>query len=445
MKRLPSFSEPVFKIFFNTMTQPTEKRILLFLLAAILCRGRRTFSAICRSSGYLQGSYSSYQRLFSKRVWSTWKVSYNLISYILKNFLPSGEVILAVDDTVTERPGKKVYAKGCHRDAVRSSHQYTAYKWGLKWVVISISLKFSFSSRVWALPVMVALYKPKEWSEMQGKHHKTPAHISRLLLAKIIRWFPTRRFIITADCGFGTRESARFCDRYNKKLAMISKFRGDATLVHPVPYQVGNMGRPRKKTNNLPKPSQVVNSTLHPEKLEVAWYGGGKRRVAVVTQAAHWYQIGKPMIPVRWVWVQDLTGTHRDEYFYSTDITHTAQEIIEIYTQRWSIETTFQECREYLNLESTKCYAEKTVLRFIPGIFILYTLICLLYARLPSSSKKWVLISWPGKSGKSFGDLLFSVRREIWLQWVFHKPQQRQVFCKLPKDLYTSLLYGLAA
>jgi hypothetical protein len=46
------------------------------------------------------------------------------------------------------------------------------------------------------------------------------------------------------------------------------------------------------------------------------------------------------------------------------------------YTQRWSIETTFQECREYLKLESTKGYGQQTVLRFTPCLFGLYTLVC---------------------------------------------------------------------
>jgi hypothetical protein len=41
--------------------------------------------------------------------------------------------------------------------------------------------------------------------------------------------------------------------------------------------------------------------------------------------------------------------------FLTTDVTMSPPQIVEGYTQRWSIETTFQECREYLKLESTKC------------------------------------------------------------------------------------------
>jgi hypothetical protein len=31
--------------------------------------------------------------------------------------------------------------------------------------------------------------------------------------------------------------------------------------------------------------------------------------VAIVTRTAHWYTGGEELVPVRWVFVEDLTGT----------------------------------------------------------------------------------------------------------------------------------------
>jgi hypothetical protein len=45
------------------------------------------------------------------------------------------------------------------------------------------------------------------------------------------------------------------------------------------------------------------------------------------------------------VWVQDWSGTHRDEYFFTTAVSWTAALLIETYTGRWDLETTFQEMR----------------------------------------------------------------------------------------------------
>jgi hypothetical protein len=56
----------------------------------------------------------------------------------------------------------------------------------------------------------------------------------------------------------------------------------------------------------------------------------------------------------RWVYVPDDTGTHLAELCFTTALRLGPQPIVDCYTQRWSIETTFQEGRDYLKLESPK-------------------------------------------------------------------------------------------
>ena len=38
-------------------------------------------------------------------------------------------------------PATQVYGKGCHRDPVRSTHSFTAYRWGHKWVVLAVLVR----------------------------------------------------------------------------------------------------------------------------------------------------------------------------------------------------------------------------------------------------------------------------------------------------------------
>jgi hypothetical protein len=59
-------------------------------------------------------------------------------------------------------PGPHVYSKGCHRDSVRSTHSFTAFRWGHKWVVLAVLVRFPFATRPWAMPLLVALYQPEE-------------------------------------------------------------------------------------------------------------------------------------------------------------------------------------------------------------------------------------------------------------------------------------------
>jgi hypothetical protein len=59
-------------------------------------------------------------------------------------------------------------------------------------------------------------------------------------------------------------------------------------------------------------------------------------------------------VPIRWVFVRDLSGTHRDEYFFSTDREMAVAVLIARYTSRWNIETTCQEFPCHLGPETTR-------------------------------------------------------------------------------------------
>ena len=433
-------------MFRPTFSTPTYHRFLVLVLAAILTTGRRTVTNLLRTvRSQAPGHVSAYHRVFSQRRWSAWALARTLIAFLLDHVVPPGPVLLAGDATVTEPPGPKVFGKGRHRDGVRSPHGYTAYRWGHKWVVVSVLVKLPIATRPWALPVLAALYRPPEWDRMHGTRHKTPAHIARLLLARLVRWFPQRHFIFVGDSGYGTSETARFCSRYGRHLTLVSKFCGDAALYGPPPPRTRRtMGRPRVKGQKLASPQEMVAQTTERTRLTVAWYGGASRDIDVLTGTGHWYRIGEALVAVRWVYVHDCTGTHRDEYFFTTALQMTPKQIVECYTQRWSIETTFQECREYLKLESTKCYGKQTVLRFTPCLFGLYTIVILLYLQLPELLRSPHMVSWRGKSTISFADMITCVRRAIWQQWVFQTSMNTQSFSKLPRSLQETILYALA-
>jgi Transposase DDE domain len=179
-------------------------------------------------------------------------------------------------------------------------------------------------------------------------------------------------------------------------------------------------------------------------RLTVAWYGGTTRAIEIVTGTGHGYRIGEALVEVRWVYVHDGTGTHRDEYCFTTDSTMKPQQMGECYTQRWSIETTVQECREDLQLESTQGYGQQTVLRFTPGLFGLYSMVVLLSLQLPSSSSPLRAIFWRGKSTVTCSDMLTCVRRALWEQWCFHTQADPWEFSTLSPSFRDTILSALA-
>src|SRR4051794_38420682 len=445
---IPSFAQPLLGQFAPVFLQPTYQRFLVLIVAATLTTGRRTVANLLRTlPGLAPGDPSSYHRVFSKRRWSSLRLARILAKSILDHCVGDGPVFLAGDDTVDEHRGTKVHGKGCHRDPVRSTHSFTAYRWGHKWVVLTILVKFPFAVRPWALPVLVALYrcaekvpsktqtkKVKDMARTKAKQrarrkvsasaskrrHKTPSELMRQLLATLIHWFPDRQFVLAGDGGYGTHALARFAHRHQRHLALVSLFYPDANLYDPPPEVVGKRnGRPRKKGGKRPSPEAVVAATSGRTALDVAWYGGGRRDVETVAGTGQWYKGGEGLVPVSWVFVRDRTGTHRDSYLFSTDLALTPQQVIETYTGRWSIETTFQEMRAYVGLETTRGWKERTVLRAAPCLFGLYSVVALLYAGLPSETGRTAAVTYRGKTEVASSDAITAVRRQLWLEGAF--------------------------
>jgi hypothetical protein len=184
------------------------------------------------------------------------------------------------------------------------------------------------------------------------------------MLSILLRWFPDRCFRVSADGNFATHRLACFAHCYHKRLTLVTRCYPDIALYAPPPAVIGKFnGRPRVKGEKLPSPQDVVKKAKRHTRLTVSWYGGQRRQIEVITGTGYWYRQGQGIVGIRWIFVHDLTGTHRDEYFFTTDTAMTPKAIVEAYTERWSIEVTFEESRAYLGFGTTRCRARKSVLR----------------------------------------------------------------------------------
>ena len=143
----------------------------------------------------------------------------------------------------------------------------------------------------------------------------------RQLLAVLTHWFPDRQFVFAGDGGYGTHALARFAARRRRHLSLVSLFYPTAACTTRRrrswarrtggPARRGRSGRPPRRS--WPRPGATA--------LKVSWYGGGRRAVEVVSGTGHWYKAAEGLVQVLWVFVHDLTGTHRDTYLFSTDPT----------------------------------------------------------------------------------------------------------------------------
>src|SRR5215207_11298573 len=186
---LPPEAGPLLAALAPAFTQPTAARFTTLLAAALLTPGRHTLANLLRTLRHLApGHRTAYQRVLSRAPWSGVELGCALAAFLVRRFLPDGPVVLVGDDTVDGHPGRTVYGKARHRDPVRSSHAYTAWRYGHKWVVLAVLVKFPFATRRWALPVLVDLYRSAEDDAKRKRVHRTPAQLMcRLLRLLLLR------------------------------------------------------------------------------------------------------------------------------------------------------------------------------------------------------------------------------------------------------------------
>jgi hypothetical protein len=445
MVRFPKAAEPLVSAFSVAFTRPTFQRVVVLILGAILSLRLRTVTGMLRAVGPLaKGHWSDFHRVLCRRVWSCWPLGKVLTAMVLELIPVDQPVICPVDDTTPQHKGKRVYGKGCHHDACRSTHSHMVWVWGHKWVTLAINMKFPFTSRPWALPVLCALYRPKELNRSEGRRHKTPIELAMQLMATLIHWFPQRKFVLLGDGGYASHELARFCHRHRRHVTLVSRFHPQANLYEtPSPRRLKKGGRPRTKGQRLSKPADAVRNGKG-RRFTVNWYGGKVRTVELIWGEGQWYKAGGGLVPVRWVFVHDVEGTHRDEYFYSTEATMPPEQIVSLYTGRWSIEVTFQEVRVHLGFATPRNWSIKSVLRTAPCLLGLFSVVSLIFHQhARGQSVRPASFAWYAKAEPTFGDAIACVRRLCWTE-VFQQLPKHAGVAKLSRPLRIMLLDHLS-
>lgn len=120
--------------FASEFSRPTWKNIQILLIGAILCRGPRRISGILRVLNLSNfANFSKYHRVLSRANWSGLRLAKIMLGLLIELLPASWPIIVAVDEMLKRRRGKKIKAKGLYRDAVRSSQSNVVTSYGLKW------------------------------------------------------------------------------------------------------------------------------------------------------------------------------------------------------------------------------------------------------------------------------------------------------------------------
>jgi hypothetical protein len=104
------------------LQQRTWRHAELLLIGAILIPGKRTVTSLLRIAGLSrERRFTNYHRVLNRAAWDPRAAARLLLGLLIAVFVPSGPVVLGIDDTIERRRGKRIRAKGIYRDPVRSS------------------------------------------------------------------------------------------------------------------------------------------------------------------------------------------------------------------------------------------------------------------------------------------------------------------------------------
>ena len=225
-------------------TAPTWQHVLVLIVGAILTPGRRTVAAALRVIGREQDPhFTNYHRVLNRNQWSGRWIARCLLRLLINSFVPTGPLVIGLDDTIERRWGAKIKARGIYRDPVRSSDSHFVKASGLRWLSLMLLPQIPWAGRVWALPFLTVLAPSERYAREHDRRHKKLTDWARQMLLQIARWLPDRRIISVTDSSFAAIELLNAVRRW---VCMITRLRLDARLFDPPPRRRrGTIGRPR--------------------------------------------------------------------------------------------------------------------------------------------------------------------------------------------------------
>ena len=405
-------------VFRPCFTAPVWSRVLVLVAGAVLAPGKRTVTQALRVMGLgEERQFRRYHEVLGRARWDARAVARRLLLHVLDRLLPSGPVVIGIDDTIERRWGAKIRARGIYRDPVRSSKGHFVKTSGLRWLSLMVVLPISWSGRQWALPFLTVLAPSARWSEAHRKRHKTLTDWARQAILQTKRWLPDRLLIFVADSSFAAVELLAAIRHY---VCLITRLRLDAALYKPPPpRRKGQRGRPPQKGRRLPSLKTVLASkkTVWTTVVVAQWYNAQQRKLLTATGTALWCKDGIPPVPIRWVLVRDPQGEHEPAAFLSTDLDATPAMILGWFVSRWRVETTFQEVRTHLGVETQRQWSDLAILRTTPALLGLFSLITVWadgLAREAASALRPNTAVWYRKQEPTFSDAIAAVRRVLW-------------------------------
>ena len=405
MPQVPGSLAELVSLFAGCFTQPTFRTFRALLVGFIARVGEHTITG-CLVAGGVAGDWhhSRGHRFFSRARWSPDRLGLALLDLIVARLIdPGAPLLIAIDDTLLRRSGRRVWGTAWHHEPTCSAPP-RRFAWGNNWVVAAIVVRLPFLSRPAALPVLFRL---------QAKREDSKHELAAQLIALIARHYTDRRIDVVAD-GHYTGPTL-VCQ---PNVTLTARLRTNAALHELAPPRTGKRGRPRAMGARLPSLAQIAGDPATAwETVQLHRYGQ-TATVQIHRLTCLWYRSHRDR-PLTMLLVRDPSRKEPYELaLISTDLDASSVELVERFACRWSIEVAFEDAKQLVGVGEARNRTELAVRRTVPFGLLCMSLTIIWYALHGHSptdvAEHRARAPWyRTKTNPSTADMLAKLRRTI--------------------------------
>jgi hypothetical protein len=156
--------------------------------------------------------------------------------------------------------------------------------------------------------------------------------------------------------------------------------------------------------------------------------------------------MGQPMLPIRWVLVRDPTRRLAPRAYFSTCTNDRPRAVVQRFIKRWAIDTTFEESRTHLGLETPRQWSDRAIERTTPGLFALDSVVTLLaHALHPDGKVPVQRTAWYAQSYATFADVLAAVRHHLWGDFTVSTSTHDSDLVRIPRSELSRLAQAVCS
>jgi hypothetical protein len=326
----------------SVLHQRSAWRLGIIIAGIVFAKGRRTITSWFRSAGISRRYKAFYYFIGSigRKTEVIATVLFEVMVHLI--YRKNNRVLIGIDDTPTKRYGQKVQGAGIHRNPTVGPDG-SKFVYGHIWVTLSALIRHKRWGTI-GLPLMAKMYiRAKDIANIP-LHYRVRFENKLHQASELVKWAGNcckrlgKVLWIVTDGGF---TKAGFLKPAIKAGAtVVTRLRRDAALHEPVkPPEKRKRGRPRKYGQRIHLCLKAAENSGWSSR-KVTLYGQQQIKKFKIFKATYRPVGGEVLVLL----VREDTDCWRA--FMCTNLSATAQEILEAVSDRNAIEQNFHDLKE---------------------------------------------------------------------------------------------------